>query len=214
MEKELLPDETLEIFLVNTAQKIDDLFFDSVNTALNDALISIDLGTDTVEELRKRLPTAREICNQIYIDLMNKKDPLTNKSKYTDRVSDIRSVYDNWKLKHPNIDTISKVAFVAIIAYFFPPSLYVTAPALLIDIVDTVRINRVKNDFESELKNQFYKQSRIYEKNLKIAIKDIAKCYVDLVVKAKIKGIKTDNGDSNNKYSVEFPRYEGDFPKE
>ena len=213
MEKELLKDETLEVFIVNTAKGIDDAFFDSVNEALNDALMSIDLGTDTAEELRKRLPTAREICNQIYIDLMNKKDPLTKEPKYTERVNELGNVYDNWKLKHPVLDSIGKTGFVVIIAYLFPPSLYVTVPALLADVAHSAKINKIKNDFRMELSNQFAKQGRIYEQILTKAIKDISKGYVDLIIKAKVKSIKTDNGD-NNKYSIEFPMYRDNSPKE
>lgn len=203
MNKELLTDETLDDFLANTALEIDEIFYDSVNEALDEALVSIDLGTDTLEEFKKRMPSAREICNQIYTDIMNRTDPRTNEPLYTKRKNDLRDKYDSIVEKHPTLSTIGKVGFVAILGYFCPPSLIITVPALLANLVFMdYRVLNVKNSFKSDLISQFDKQSRNYQKSLEAAAKDIAKCYVDLLIKAKIKGI----GDPNQKPYVEFPK--------
>ena len=139
MNKELLTDETLDDFLANTALEIDEIFYDSVNEALEEALVSIDLGTDTLAELKKRMPSAREICNQIYTDIMNRTDPRTNEPLYTKRKNDLRDKYDNLKTKYPTLSKIGRVGFVVILGYFFPPSLIVSVRDLLLDLVDDIR---------------------------------------------------------------------------
>ena len=203
MNKELLSDETLDDFLANTALEIDEIFYDSINEALDEALVSVDLGTDTLEEFKKRLPSAREICNQIYTDIMNRTDPRTNKPLYTKRKSELLEKYDNIITKYPTLSKIGKAGFVVILGYFFPPSLIITAPALFCDFAFNTFSGAIdaKNSFKSDMISQFDKHCRLYQKNLEAAAKDIAKCYVDLLIKAKIKGI----GDPNKKAYVEFP---------
>ena len=107
------------------------------------------------------------------------------------------------KTKYPTLSKIGRVGFVVILGYLFPPSLIVSVPVLLYDLtIDDFRVNGLKNSFKSDLISQFEKQSRNYQKSLEAAAKDIAKCYVDLLIKAKIKGI----GDPNQKAYVEFPK--------
>lgn len=208
MNSELLSDETLYDFLVNTALEIDSLFYDSVSKALDDTLLSLDLGTDTLEELKKRLPTAREICNQIYLDLMNKKDK-NGDPAYTKRKSESREMYEDLSQKHPILKRVGEVGFVAIVGFFFPPSLIISLPALAVDIRNDIKVSNVKSNFRNDLVNNFEKQSRNYQKGLETAIKDISKCYVDLVIKAKVKVIKG----KENKLELMLPEQVGDIVK-
>ncbi len=201
MNEELLSDETLDDFLANTALEIDELFYDAVDKELENALLSIDLGTDTLTELKKRLPSARQICNQMYIDVMNRVDSRSKEPLYTKRANDLRDKYDSLCQNYPTLTNIGKVGFVAILGFLCPPSLFITVPALLTDVVQQVRLNNVKNSFKRDLISQFDKQCRIYQKNLEISIKDIAKCYVDLLINAKIKSLES----NSEAYNIEFP---------
>lgn len=179
MSKQLLRQKELDMFLLNTALEIDAAIYDIVQNYLNEALISIELNTDTYMELKKRLPNARKICESIYRDM-------EKELKNTQRKNEISKFYERMYAENPKTVTISEGGFVAIVGYLYPPSLPITALGLLYLSYNKTVINNEMAEFKYELENQFRDRHDKYSELLNNSIRDLLLNYVDAITSGSI----------------------------
>jgi len=179
MNRQLLSEEELEIFIANTAMDIDFAIAEEVSKHLNAKFVKIDFNTDTGKELKKRLPTAREICESIYQELERKNLNSAYKSQ-------LNEAYDRLVLKHPELTQISKVAFVVIVSYLFPPTAKYAVGALAISWLRDVKIYEQRTKFEKELKNQFNDRRTKFKKLVERQIDSLINVYADELAKTDV----------------------------
>jgi len=179
MNENLLKDEALELFLINTANEVDHAIFQVVNKHLDGLLQEIDLKTSTKEELKKRLPTAREICDSVYAGL----EKIGANSV---RTSELGSMFERLSTRHHNKLQIGKVAFVAIIGYLWPPSIPYTVSALIVWFIHDVKVQERKEAYKEGLADQFKRAQRQYRELVSKSIKDLVDVYISALLKAPI----------------------------
>jgi hypothetical protein len=170
MNNELLQDETLDLCLTNTAMEFDQMLEQRVEKFLKVRIQSLNLGTDTALELKRRVPTAKDICQSIYAGMEAEKLNCRYKSTLWHK-------YEELSLKYPVLTTVSKTAFAVIVGYIFPPSILITAPILVADFFITDQHREDRKIYTIRLKQLFADRRKTYQNRLKSGINEIAQEY-------------------------------------
>ena len=139
---ELLTQKTLDLFIINSAKELDLAVLDAVEASINEKIkfLSINYDSKFIELMKKKLPTAREVCESVYAGLA--KNHMVDGYK-----SEALSYYETLTKNYPVVSTISKGA-VIYLAYKFNPILAWVAAGFIAskDIQLHSNINKLSND--------------------------------------------------------------------
>ena len=195
MNKELFTQDELETFLYNTATELDAVLYNAVNEELDGLLkyMEASIPNMTFNELKKRMPDARTICESVYAKMNNQN--LTAK-----QISEAGRSWESVELKH---GPVSKGAFVAVTGFLATAAavgaaaVAITNPISLIGIailgtvatgiatyeVAVIREGALRErhkNFEKELKVKFIETRDNFKVQLENAMLDILKNYTQL----------------------------------
>ena len=184
MQKELLTPKTLEDFYVATAIELDQILFEAVNKELDGYLKEIQLTNPnlTLDELKARMPTAKEICESIYDKVAEKNLTGKYKSEVNEYVSELARK-NNMASKGPLLAVasvfVTGTAFVVggpLAGFICAGVTGLLAHGARIAIHDEARIKA----FTEEMQSAVIKTRDQFKETLGVAVKDILEQYASM----------------------------------